>query len=77
MLIQRAKAFQVVTSLIPVGNKTLPNRQMINKVKERTFHLPLPTETTLNKLPDPEDPLNQNQELFILVRSCPTKTKIM
>jgi len=77
MLIQRAKAFQVVTSLIPVGNKNIPNRQMIKKVKGRTFHLPLPTESTLNKLPKPEEPLNPNQELFILVRSCPTKTKIM
>lgn len=77
MLMQRAKAFQVVTSLIPVGNKNIPNRQMIKKVKGRTFHLPLPTESTLNKLPKPEEPLNPNQELFILVRSCQTKTKIM
>lgn len=77
MLIQRAKAFQVVTSLNPVGNTNIPNRQMIKKVKGRAFHLPLPTVNTLNKLPKPEEPLNPNQELFILVRSCPTKTKIM
>lgn len=59
-----------------VGNKKLPNRQKIKKVKGRTYHLSLPTETTLNKLPKPQD-LNPNQELFILVRSCPTETKII
>lgn len=45
MLIQRAKAFQVVTSMTPVGNKNIPNKQMIKKVKGRTFHLPLPIKT--------------------------------
>lgn len=60
-----------------MANKNIPNRQIIKKVKGRTFHLPLPLETTLNKLPNPEDPLNVNHELYILVRTCPTKNKIM
>ncbi|KAI5726766.1 hypothetical protein M8J76_008082 [Diaphorina citri] len=77
MLIQRAKAFQVVSSMIPVGKKNIPNRQTIKKVKGRTFHLPLPLESTLKKLPNPEDPVNKDQEIFILVRSSPTKSKVM
>ncbi|KAI5722606.1 hypothetical protein M8J76_010895 [Diaphorina citri] len=77
MLIQRAKAFQVVTSMIPVGNKHIPNRETIKKVKGRTFHLPLPLETTLKKLPNPEEPINRDQELYILVRSTATKNKIV
>lgn len=77
LLIQRAKAFQVVVSMNPVANKSLPNREMVKKCKGRTFHLPLPLEETLNKLPKPEDPLNINQELYIMVRGRPTKSKII
>lgn len=77
MLIQRAKAFQVVSSIIPVGNKNIPNNQAIKKVKDRTFHLPLPLESTLKMLPNPEEPINKNQELYILVRSSSTKNKII
>jgi len=42
ILVQRAKAFQTVVKMGTVINKKLPERQMIQKVKGRTFHLPLP-----------------------------------
>lgn len=77
MLIQRAKAFQVVSSMIPVGKRNIPNKQVIKKVKGRTFHLPLPLESTLKKMPNPEDPINKDQELYIIVRSSPTKSKVI
>lgn len=76
-LIQRAKAFQVVTSMAPVGKKNLPNRQLIKKVKGGTFHLPLPLVETLKTLPRPQDPVNPNPEFFILVRGVPTKRNII
>lgn len=37
----------------------------------------MPLEETLNKLPKPEDPLNINQELYIMVRGRPRKSKII
>jgi len=46
ILIQRAKAFQTVVKMGTVINKKLPERQMIQKVKGRTFHLPLPLQET-------------------------------
>lgn len=76
ILIQRAKAFQVVMLMNPVANKHLPNRNMVKKVKGRTFHLPLPIEETLKKLPRPEHPIT-NPEMFIMVRGTPTKSKIL
>lgn len=42
MLIQRAKAFQTIVKMGTVINKKLPQGQMIQKIKGRTFHLPLP-----------------------------------
>ena len=33
----------------------MPHRQMIRKVKDKTFHLPLPLQETLNKICPPED----------------------
>lgn len=54
ILIQRAKAFQVVLSMNPVANKHLPNQHMVKKVKGRTFHLPLPLEETMKKLSSPQ-----------------------
>lgn len=49
---------------------------MIEKFVGRTFHLPLPIEETLKKLPNSDDTI-LNNELFILVRSIPsTKKKI-
>lgn len=40
LLIQRAKAFQTV-KMGTVANKKIPQRLQIQKVKGRTFHLPL------------------------------------
>ena len=42
MLIQRAKAFQVVQKLDTISKKNLAHRHKVSKVKGRTFHLPLP-----------------------------------
>lgn len=60
----------------PVANKHLPNQNRVKKVKGRTFHLPLPLEETLRKLPSPENPIT-DPELHILVRGMPTKSKIV
>jgi len=65
ILIQRAKAFQIVIKMETVINKKLPQRQMIQKVKGRTFHLPLPLQETWNKLCKNTDPININYELYI------------
>ncbi|KYN06207.1 hypothetical protein ALC62_02854 [Cyphomyrmex costatus] len=48
---------------------------MIRKVKGRTFHLPLPIQETFNKVCPPEETINLNHELYILVRSIPKKSK--
>ncbi|XP_044742220.1 uncharacterized protein LOC123303484 [Chrysoperla carnea] len=77
ILIQRAKAFQMVTTMTPVSKRNIPNRHSIKKIIGRTFHLPLPLEATLQKLPKPEEPLNTNQDMYIIVRGCPTKKKII
>ena len=78
MLIQRAKAFQTVVKMGTVMNKRLPHRQMVQKVKGRTFHLPLPLEQTMNKICSKTDAINKNNmELYILVRGIPTKAKII
>lgn len=77
ILIQRAKAFQTVVKMGTVINKKLPERQMVQKVKGRTFHLPLPMQETLNKLCSNTDAININHELYILVRGIPTKSKII
>ena len=47
VLIQRAKAFQVVLKMKPVASKKLPPSHLINKVHGSTFHLPLPLQETL------------------------------
>ena len=39
--------------------------------------LPLPLEETLKKLPEPHQPLADTSELYILLRSIPTKAKII
>jgi hypothetical protein len=52
ILIQRAKAFRVVTRMGTVTVKNRPNQQYIQKVKGRTFHLPLPLEKNLRKNAD-------------------------
>ena len=77
VLIQRAKAFQVVTKMGTVAGKRLPPSHKVNKVKGSTFHLPLPLNETLKRLPSPEEPLPLNGELYILLRSIPTQKKII
>ncbi|KAL7307795.1 hypothetical protein TKK_0000117 [Trichogramma kaykai] len=75
MLIQRAKAFHTICKLNTVMKKKIPHHVKIDKVKGRTFHVPLPLEETLKKICPETDPLNTDRNLFILVRSCPTKAK--
>ena len=77
ILIQRAKAFQTVVKMGTVMNRKVPERHMIQKVKGRTFHLPLPIQETLNKLSSETDAININHELYIVVRGIPTKSKII
>lgn len=62
--------------MCPVGNKNIRNRQLVKKVKGRTFHLPLPLENTLSKLPHPTDPINLS-DFFILLRGMPSKKNII
>lgn len=50
ILIQRAKAFQVVTKMKTVAGKRLPPSHMVNKVRGSTFHLSLPLQETLRVL---------------------------
>ena len=77
VLIQRAKAFQVVTKMQTVAGKRLPPSHKVSNVKGSTFHLPLPLNETLKRLPSAEDPLPSNGELYILLRSIPTDKKII
>ncbi|XP_025264281.1 keratin, type II cytoskeletal 1-like [Camponotus floridanus] len=65
----RAKAFQTVLKMGTVMNKKLPQRQMIQKVKGRSFHLPLSLQETFNKLCAETDPINMSPELFILLKN--------
>lgn len=58
-------------------NKNLPNHVKIPKVVGRTFHLPLPLEETMSKLCSETEPINKNHELHILVRSVPSKAKVV
>jgi len=58
-------------------NKKLPQRQMIQKVKGRTFHLPLPLQETLKKICFDTDPIVKNFEIYILIRGIPTNSKII
>ncbi|XP_031785938.1 uncharacterized protein LOC116417348 [Nasonia vitripennis] len=73
ILIQRAKAFQTITKLNTVMNKNIPHYVKIDKVIGRTFHLPLPLEETLKKICPDTDPINADHELYILIRTHPTK----
>ncbi|KAJ8669536.1 hypothetical protein QAD02_000795 [Eretmocerus hayati] len=77
MLIQRAKAFQCIVKLETVQKKNIPHHMKLDQVKGRTFHLPLPLEGTLEKLCKDTDPINLNHEIFVLVRSNPTKNKVV
>lgn len=60
-----------------VMNKNLPHYVKIDKVKGRTFHLPLKLGPTLDKICPETDPLNTNHEIYILVRGNPTKGKLI
>ncbi|XP_044594803.1 uncharacterized protein LOC123272168 [Cotesia glomerata] len=77
VLIQRAKAFQVVQRLGTVAKKNLPHTMRIQKLKGQTFHLPLPIEETLKKICSTTDPLNKHHELYIVMRSIPTKSNVI
>jgi len=67
VLIQRAKAFQVVTKMQTVARKQLPPSHKASKVKGSTFHLPLLLNETLKQLPSPEEPLPFSGELYTLL----------
>ena len=75
ILIQRAKAFQTLQKKGTVMKKKLPNYVKIDSLKGLTIHLPLPTEETLQKICPDTNPLNLDHEMYILVRSHPTKGK--
>ena len=78
MLIQRMKAFQTVVKMNTVAKKNLPHHVKIDKVQGRTFHLMLPLDETLKKICPDTDPLNIDTNIFIVVRSNPTKkTKVI
>ena len=77
ILIQRAKCFQTVSRMGTVAKRQLPASHKIQKVIGTTFHLPLPIEETLNKLPDPQQALPNHGELFILIRSLPSKSNVI
>ena len=77
LLIQRAKAFQVVLRMNPVGGKKLPPSYLINKVHSSTFHLPLPLQETLKRLPTPTQPILDNGELFVLLRCIPNTKRVV
>ncbi|XP_014299180.2 uncharacterized protein LOC103578710 [Microplitis demolitor] len=74
LLIQRAKSFQVVQRLGTVAKKNLPHTMKIQKLKGQIFHLPLPIEETFKKICSTTDPINKNHELYIVIRSIPTKS---
>ena len=50
ILIQRMKPFQTIVKMDTVAKKKIPHHVKINKVKGRTFHLPLPLNETLKKI---------------------------
>ena len=77
VLIQRAKAFQVVTKMKTVAGKRLPPSHMVSKVRGSTFHLPLPLQETLKRLPTPSQPIPEHRELYILLCSIPTAKNVV
>ena len=73
LLIQHAKEFQVVLRMNPVGAPS----HLINKVHGSTFHLPLPLQETLKRLPTPTQPILEHGELFVLLQSIPTTKRVV
>ena len=74
VLLQRAKCFQTVTRMGMVAKKHLPPTHKVQKVCGTTFHLPLPLQETLKRLPEPHQPLATDSKLYILLRSIPTES---
>ena len=74
VLLQRAKCFQTVTRMGTVAKKHLPPTHKVQKVRNTMFHLPLPLQETLKRLPEPHQPLATDSELYILLCSIPTKS---
>jgi len=77
ILIQRAKCFQTVTRMGMVAKKHLPSTHKIQNIQGTTFHLPLPLQETLKRLPEPHQPLADSGQLYILLRSIPSKTNVI
>lgn len=75
ILIQRAKAFQVVQKKSTVMKKNLPHYAKIDCVIGTTFHLPLPQDETIKKICPEVNPLNIDHEIYILVWTNPSKSK--
>jgi len=73
---QQVKAFQVVTKMKTVSKRLPPNHR-VSKVCGSTFHLPLPIEKTLKRLPMPEGPQAEHSVLFDLLRSLPNKQNVV
>jgi len=53
--------------MLPVSNKRLPASHRISKVRGAAFHLPLPIEETLTRLPLPTEPIPNHTEFYIVV----------
>ncbi len=70
-------SFQVVQMISGVSNKHMPHKQMIRKVKGRTFHLPLSLQETFDKVCSPKEPINLNHELHIFVRGILKRSKVV
>ncbi|KAG8190175.1 hypothetical protein JTE90_011900 [Oedothorax gibbosus] len=62
LLIQRAKAFRSLIKMGTVSGKNKPRSFLNQKVVGRTFHLPLPLEKTLARLPKPEQAIINDQD---------------
>jgi len=60
--------------MAPVSGRKQLKSSMIEKSVGRAFHLLLPIEETFKKLPKPTQAI-ADHELYILVRSLPTKKK--
>ena len=74
VLLQRAKCFQTVTRMGTVAKKHLPPTHKVQKVRGTTFHLPLPLQETLKRLPEPHQPLATNYT-FYYIASLLNQTK--
>ena len=60
-----------------VAKKSLPSTHKIQKIHGTTFHLPLPLQETLKRLPEPHEALADTGELYILLRSIPSKRNVI